>query len=463
MRKMGSALVAAAIIAVAIPAGAMPLDEQDTSASPVRYMRPEGIMSENVLYLGTIPETPGVGGRVVKVGNQTRFYMTGAQGLSIYDATIPIAPILLGKLPLPHFQNEDVDVSEDGKRVIIATDTVAASASTNGPFGTGIRVIDTSNPALPAITDFVSGSEHTATCADDKCDWIYGESGKIYDARNPADVKVLGNKWGPSAHALYRDASGLMISDSYDDNRLVLDVTDPADPRVLASGKPKFNPDGYLQHNNVRPNADKWVPRQPVPAGEPPAPEFPLRPGELMIGNSESNVNPTCSDAGGLSTWSMADFDKGAKLEQIEVFRPANGTWADGDPAVNALGCSGHWFTWQNNLVAASWYEHGVKFFNVNPADGDITQVGYYQPMVTEAGASHFVGTFQGLQIVYNVDYARGIDILAYDPSLPVPSDKELYESWEWNLRNYQRNGPGPLASVERYFCLNSGKSLRVG
>jgi hypothetical protein len=182
-----------------------------------------------------------------------------------------------------------------------------------------------------------------------------------------------------------------------------------------------------------------------------------------MIGNSESNINPGCSNAGGLSTWSMADFDKGAPLEQIEVFRPVNGTWADGNPAVNALGCSGHWFTVKNNQVVASWYEHGVKFFNVNPTDGDIRQVGYYQPVVTEAGASHWVGEFQGLDIVYNVDYARGIDILAFDDSLPAPSDRELYESWEWNLRNYQQRGPGPASSLERYFCLNSGEKITVG
>lgn len=461
---MRCALASVSLVAAgAVPAAAVPLGESADPSSLVRYMPPEGINSDNVIYLGTIPETPGIGGRVLKVGNQTRFYFTGSQGLAIYDVTIPVAPVPLGHLPLPHFQNEDVDVSDDGSRVIIATDTFAASASTNGAFGNGIRVIDTSNPLVPRITDFVSGSEHTATCADPKCDWIYGESGSIYDATNPDDVRRIGNKWGPSAHALYRDAAGLMISDSYDDNRLVLDVSDPANPQVLATGRPKFRPDGLLQHNNVRPNADQWVPREPPAPGEEPEPEFPMRPGEMFIGNSESNLNFDCSDAGGLSTWSMVDFDRGAKLEQIEVFRPVQGNYLDGDPAVNALGCSGHWFTWKDDIVAASWYEHGVKFFDVDPADGDITQVGYYQPVATEAGAAHWVGEFQGLDIVYNADYARGIDILAFDRAAPVPSDRELYASWEWNLRNYQRRGPGPLASLERYFCLRSGEGLTVG
>ncbi len=461
MRNMRSVLAAISLlIAGAAPATAIPLGA-DEAGSLVKYMPAAGIRSENVLYLGTIPETPGIGGRVLKVGNQTRFYMTGAQGLSIYDVTIPIAPVLLGKLPLPHFQNEDVDVSDDGRRVIISSDTFAVAPSTTSPASNGIRIIDTSNPALPTPVGFIAQGNHTTTCADPKCEWLYGSGGGIYDARNPSAVVRVGS--GPTGgHAFNRDATGLLVSDS--NPRLVIDPRqDPANPLVLASGGPKFKPDGLLQHNNVRPNADQWVPREPTPPGEPPAPEFPLRPGELLIGNSESNVNPGCSNAGGLSTWSMANFDKGAALEQIEVFRPVNGTWADGNPAVNALGCSGHWFTVKGNQVAASWYEHGVKFFDVNPADGDIRQVGYYQPFVTEAGAAHWVGEFQGFDIVYNVDYARGIDILAFDDSLPVPSDRELYESWEWNLRNYEQRGPGAASSLERYFCLRSGDKLTVG
>ena len=460
MKRILIALAATALMsAAAVPAGAVP-NGASPAPSLVEFMRPEGIMSDNVLYLGTIPEAPGIGGRVLKVGNQTRFYTTGAQGLSIYDVTIPIAPVLLGKLPLPHFQNEDVDVSDDGSRVIISTDTVAVAPSTSSPASNGIRIIDTSNPALPTPIGFIGDSNHTTTCADPKCEWLYGSDGGIFDARNPSAISRAGSL-PTGGHAFNRDASGLLVSDS--STRMVLDPrVDPANPTVLATGKPKLTPDGYLQHNNVRPNGDLWVPRETPAEGQPPAPEFPLRPGELLIGNSESNLNATCNGAGGLSTWSMADFDKGAKLEQIEVFRPVNGTWADGNPAVNAMGCSGHWFTWKNNLVAASWYEHGVKFFDVSPTTGAIKQVGFYQPVVTEAGAAHFVGEFQGLDIVYNVDYARGIDILAFDPTLPAPSDRELYESWEWNLRNYQRRGPGPMASLERSFCFRSAEGLSV-
>jgi hypothetical protein len=454
MRTVKTLATLALVLGGVVPASAGTIGMEATLASPVRYLPPPGITSDNVTYVGTIPDTPGIGGRMLKVGNQTRFYVTGAKGLTIYDVTNPALPTVIGALPLPHFQNEDVDVSDDGSRVIISTDTVHAgpNGTTVAAGGGSIRVIDTSNPAMPRVTAYIASGNHTTTCADAKCDWLYGSSGNIYDARTPGVITQLPTGVpGGGGHAFNRDASGLLISDS--GTRRVLDVTNPASPVIISDGKPKGT-DGLLQHNNVRPRADQWVPRV-VPESGVPDPEFPLRPGELLIGNSESNVRPQCnSTAGGLSTWSMADFDKGAKLEQLKVFRPVNGTYTgDGNPAVNALGCSGHWFTERNNVVAASWYEHGVKFFKINPENGEIAQIGYFQPVVTEAGASHWVTDAAGNEYVYNVDYARGIDILKFDRSVPAPSEQELYESWVWNLENLEARGLGAMASAERFAC----------
>jgi hypothetical protein len=169
-----------------------------------------------------------------------------------------------------------------------------------------------------------------------------------------------------------------------------------------------------------------------------------MGPGELLIGNAESNLNPTCSSAGGLSTWSIINFDQGAPMEQLEVFRPLNGTGLDGSPRANGLGCSGHWFTESDGIVAASWYEHGVHFFYVNKQTGTIREIGWFQPMVTEAGAAYWVDDTH----VYNVDYARGIDILSFDRSEQPPSQRQLDRTW---VRNLDR--VGVLASAERYAC----------
>lgn len=449
MRRNPVLLILALLLGalVAAPATA------DSTGTPVELQQLEpgigGFMSPNVTYVGTLPqESPGIGARLLNVGGQQRFYVTGAKGLTIFDVTDPAAPKELGRLPLPHFQNEDVDVSDDGNRVIISTDTAAVRLNPGAPApvsqGNGIHIIDTSNVAAPKLVGFIGLSNHTTTCADAACNWLYGSSGQIVDATDPAAPKDTGKKWFRNgvtgSHALNRDASGLLISDSTP--RLALDVTDPQNPVALAEGRPdtrKFGKDGLLQHNNVRPRAEQWVPR--VEGDTDPL----MRPGELLIGNSESNVNRNCSSAGGLSTWSMVDFDKGAPLTQVDVFRPFNGNWADGNPAINALGCSGHWFTVDGDMVVTAWYEHGIRFFSVDPTTGKITQKGYFQPVATQAGAAHWVTAPNGDKYVLAPDYARGIDILKFTPDAPVPTAEEFRASWLANLGKV-----GPQAEAER-------------
>ena len=437
---------------VAVPATAR------AEGTPVELVKIDpgvgGFMSPNVSYVGTVPvESPGIGGRLLNVDGQQRFYMTGAKGLTIFDVTNPAVPKELSRLPLPHFQNEDVDVSDDGKRIIISTDTAAARlpGGASPGQGNGIHVVDASDVTAPKLVGFVAIPSHTTTCADAACNWLYGSEGDIVDATNPAAPVDTGKTWFrngvTSSHALNRDASGLMVSDSTP--RLVLDVTDPINPLVLASGKPdtrKFGKDGLLQHNNVRPRADQWIPRDPANPAD--ADTTTMRPGELLIGNSESNVNRNCTDAGGLSTWKMTDFDKGAPLTQVDVFRPFNGDWQDGNPKANALGCSGHWFTVDGDMVATSWYEHGIRFFQVDPATGKITQKGYFQPVVTEAGAAHWVTAPNGDKYVLAPDYARGLDILKFTPDAPVPTEAQFRASWMANAGKI-----GPSAQAERFLC----------
>lgn len=441
MRRLLLSLSALALAATTLPALASddPMQLVDVPLGAGAFV------SDNVEYLGTLPITPGVGGKVLTVKGQQRLYMTGSQGLYIFDLSDPALPKPLGFYQLPHFQNEDVDVSEDGSRVIISTDTVAVDRS--GERRNGINVLDTSNPGDIRRVGFVPQANHTTTCADAACNWLYGSGGKIFDATDPADIKDVGS-WKPKSledgtpvaggHALNRDETGLMISDT--NPRLVLDVTNPAAPVILASGATakEFSPDGLLQHNNVRLGAAEWKPRAEGDV----SPE--LRAGELFIGNSESNLRTQCGkNAGGLSSWSMRDFDKGAPLEQREVFRPVNGDITKGDPAANALGCSGHWFTVRDNMIAASWYEHGVRFIDVT-SEGKFTQRGFFQPVVTEAGAALWVADEDGAEYVYSIDYARGIDILRFDRDGETPSQQEFDASWLANLgRSSELSGTG--------------------
>lgn len=439
MRKVAllSALLMTMSVGFANPGSASVLVQMD--------LGPGAFMSDNVTYIGTIPiDSPGIAAAVRTVGNQRRLYVSGAKGLTIWDVTNPALPTPLGHYTLPHFQNENMGVSADGTRAIISTDTFGVDRS--GSTSNGVHILDTSNPMNITRLGFVASSNHTSMCPDPKCEWIYGDSGVIINATDPRNPKLTGKRWGPvnNAHALNRDPSGLVISDS--NPRLVLDVADPANPRVISSGKPKTG-DGLLQHNNVRTRALEWVPRNPL------SPDYndpTLRPGELLIGNSESNLRPQCNaTAGGLSAWSMINFDKGQPITQLHAFRPVNGTWVNGNPAVNALGCSGHWFTVRDispttSLIAASWYEHGIRFIEVDAATGAFKEVGFFNPVVTEAGASHWIDD----RYVYNIDYARGIDIVRFDPAAETPSESEIQASWLANLGVVGEN-----AAMERYAC----------
>lgn len=255
MRRTVACLLACTVVAV-LPVGG-------ATAEP----GPGGLMSPNVSWHGTIPiDSPGIGARVVEgiehpvLGTQRRLYVTGSKGLSIYDVTNPATPLPLGHLALPHWENEDVAVSDDGNTVVISGDIA-------GP----IFLVDASIVHAPRIMGVVVAGEHTVTCADPDCDFLYGSSGRTYDVRDPLLPVRLVNGWRQTlgvdlrqgAHDLNRDDAGIFISDTVP--RLMFDLApsadypagDPRTPRLLTTGTP---PDGSrvaYQHNNIRPKADE--------------------------------------------------------------------------------------------------------------------------------------------------------------------------------------------------------------
>ncbi|HEX2195653.1 MAG TPA: hypothetical protein VHJ76_01905, partial [Actinomycetota bacterium] len=98
----------------------------------------------------------------------------------------------------------------------------------------------------------------------------------------------------------------------------------------------------------------------------------------------------------------------------IDEYRMVNGTYVDGSPAVNAVGCSSHWLEahpdFRNGgVVAAAFFEHGTRFVDVTPK-GQLEEVGWFMPHGGSTGASYWITD----EIVYSVDYTRGIDILRF-------------------------------------------------
>lgn len=383
------------------------------------------LTSDNLTYLGTIPlDAPGVGARVVTVGKQRRLYVTGIPGVSIYDVTLAEAPTLLGHLVLPNWENEDISVSADGDWTIVTEYTGTLY----------VHIIDTRNPRVPllASTLLLQSAGHTSECLDPACDWVYGSEGQILDLRDKFNPIVRPETWTDlldldDGHAINIDRAGLATIDT---TPLTLaDLSDPLRPRVVAQApKDEQETEGTAyQHNTLRPGAHRWKPRTTAAERRDPA----LRPGELILGNGETNFTGTCNEGSGpFATWSARDWDRGAPLQVLDVFRPVSGDYADGDPSMNVLGCSGHWFTTRtvgtDQLVAAAWYEHGTRLLKVDGRTGTISQVGYFQPIIGSASAAHWVDDTH----IYVIDYARGIDVLRYDPSAPPPSRAALDASW---------------------------------
>ena len=420
MRRSLPALVCAAVLLLGGAASAGP-------GLPISPLAPDvpgtTLTSPNVRHLGTIPlEGVGVSMRVVKVGNQVRAFVSGALGLSIYDATDPRHPLLLGHLPIYNWENEDIAVSRDGQRAIITEFT--------GSFY--FHVIDVSNPMLPRLLGTLPlRAAHTAECADVHCDFAFGAEGQTFDLRVPDRPVELPaeQSWGVltgagGGHALHQDAAGYWISDTMP---LVMfkEAPDPLHLKVFTRGAITKNT--AYQHNNVRPRADRWKPRRAGDTGGP------LRDGELLLGEGETNFEPSCSGgSGAFSTWSLVDFDKHKPMKQLDVLRPVTGAVGDANPAFNVLGCSGHWFSQRDGadgqiLVAAAWYEHGTRFLSVNPRNGKISQVGWFQPQRGSTSAAYWMGK----DTVWTVDYHSGIDVLAFDeaPSLR-PTASATRASW---------------------------------
>jgi hypothetical protein len=382
------------------------------------------ITSPNVRHLGTIPlEGVGVSMRTVRVDGQLRAFVSGALGLSIYDATDPRDPRLMGHLPLYNWENEDIAVSKDGKRAILTEYT--------GSFY--FHVIDVSDPTLPRLQGTLPlAGAHTAECADPRCDFAFGSEGQTFDLRTPDRPTLVPEErsWGTltgaghQGHALHQDAAGYWISDTmplvmYKEN------PDPLHLKVLTTGS--ITKHTAYQHNNIRPRADRWKARRTGDTG------VPLRDGELLLGEGETNFERQCSSgSGAFSTWSLVDFDKHKKMKQLDVLRPVTGSLGSQDAAVNVLGCSGHWFTTRDGadgsiLVAAAWYEHGTRFLSVNPRTGKISQLGWFQPERGSTSAAYWMGN----GTVWTVDYHSGIDVLAFDeaPSLR-PTASATRASW---------------------------------
>src|SRR5215210_9130098 len=122
-----AALTGLGALVAAVPAGAQTLPAEPPLAT-----------ASNVHVLGHVP---GSAAGMNFKGNYA--FLSGWGGITVLDISKPAEPSVAGALPLPHFENEDVDLC--GNVLIVVNDREAKD------LGSIMYVIDISAPTAPKI------------------------------------------------------------------------------------------------------------------------------------------------------------------------------------------------------------------------------------------------------------------------------------------------------------------------
>lgn len=136
----------------------------------------------------------------------------------------------------------------------------------------------------------------------------------------------------------------------------------------------------------------------------------------FLLVAGETTFNGRCREnSGAFMTWDASKWRKTGTFKMIDEYRVVNGVYADGNPPAQR-NCTSHWFEehpdFRNGgFVAAAFYDHGTRFFEVT-SKGKIEEAGYFMAYAGQASAAYWITD----EIVYTVDYNRGLDILRFSP-----------------------------------------------
>lgn len=383
---------------------------------------PDHVASENVELIGRLKTIgDGVGATIIKEKNL--MFVTSTQSLEVYDITNAEEPERLGSLTM-NIQFENEEVPTNGKVLGISSDTYCVVPSLPPAVGSAadggcLSIYDVSDPANPTLLTVVPGAgNHTSACILD-CKYMYGDGGTITDLTDPAQAKIVGD-WQEAlgddylqrgCHHVREISPGIILGSC---QPLLLMSVRPEDggsplrPKVLATGA---NEDTRFIHSSRWPRDGR---------------------DRFMLAGGERNAQPQCGEqVSAFMTWDGAPvinpfggYKLNSKFLMLDEVRPENGTYADGHSPYNALGCSVHWFmehpTFKNGgLVALAEYENGTRFLQIDE-NGKITEQGFFLPLGGSTSAPHW---HPNGQIVYNIDYTRGIDVLRWKGETYVPGN----------------------------------------
>jgi hypothetical protein len=404
---MRPALAAAAAAALALLTAPLAMANQTG---------PDWVSSDNVEYLGSIKQDVGLTTGAKVVGD--RLFVTSGKNLTIYDISKPETPVTLGTLKL-NIAWENEEVPTNGKVLAIASDFYSAMPSCLTALAADgcVQLFDVRDPANIREVGSIPVANHTAECVLD-CQWLYGRAGTIIDARGVLDGRaptVAGN-WidelkaqgvdSQSCHHIREIRPGVLLTACRPFSVITVNPQDapgasPQHPKVLYTGES----DAFV-------HSARW-PRNGHD--------------KLVLIGGETNFTGQCNGSNGeLRTYSAAGVNDGTSKTfggPLAHLQPAgNGTYTDGKPIANHLGCSVHWFqehpTWRNGgLLALSEYEDGVRFIQVR-RDGTMEEQGFFAAL---GGSSSSAKWAPSGDVVYSLDYDRGIDIIRWKGSHYVP------------------------------------------
>jgi hypothetical protein len=340
-------------------------------------------------------------------------YVSGWGGITVLDIAKADSPQLVGALPLPHFENEDVDLC--GNTLIVVNDREAKD------LGSLMYVVSIANPTLPTViavlplglTGEGRGAGHIANFVKPDCSQAWIDGGnlvEVVDLTLPSAPRSLGKF---ESAASLSDAFKITHDTELDSTGTVWSVggggaagyrvtADPLAPQLLgATGTAGRNPSPYndfILHNSQRRGKtlliteEDYVDTDEVPPGG-------------------------CRGQGKFETWDLSRLNKGAITPLGTWETELNGMFTGGavdSKAPVTVNCSSHWFDAKDGVAAVGWYEQGVRFLDYRTPT-EISQVGYYIPANGSTWAAYWSPTDPNGEIVYTADAYRGVDVLKVD------------------------------------------------
>jgi len=340
-------------------------------------------------------------------------YVSGWGGVTVLDIAKADSPQIVGALPLPHFENEDIDLC--GNVLTVVNDREAKDLASI------LYVVSIANRTSPEVvavmplglTGSGRGSGHIANFVKGNCSLLWIDGGdhvEVVDLSKPTAPKSLGkfesaaskSKAFTVTHDSERDSSGTIWNVGGGGAAAYRLTSNPLKPRLLGTtGKAGSNPSPYndfILHNSQRRGntllitEEDYIDQDEVPPG-------------------------SCHGQGKFETWDISRLKKGAIRPRGTWQTELNGMFTGGaidSKAPVTVNCSSHWFDARSGVAAVGWYEQGTRFLDYRTPKR-IKQVGYYIPANGSTWAAYWSPTDRKGQVVYTADAYRGVDVLRID------------------------------------------------